>query len=198
MKLYEAKVAFTRKCLRFIVAILLALGLMLLGLFDGIGYHLYFIRETSFIPHSRLGYADASFSIDLMYNPVLYPLYWLMGSGRINGTYSTIYLPEGYGSGEFGGPRWGLWGKERQDAYIIEMLSWGSLLNLLFLAIITVSIEIVGKRCLYLVLGLGIFGFAAFELVGMAVGMVVGSLAVASMLRQPDNVVFRFWRSLWE
>ncbi|MDH7564420.1 MAG: hypothetical protein QHH24_06050 [Candidatus Bathyarchaeota archaeon] len=196
--MYEARVRFAQRFVRFGVAILLALGLLLLGLFEGVGYHLYFIRETSFIPHNQLGYADASFSIDLMYNPVLYPLYWLMGNGHINGTYSTIYLPEGYGAGEFSGPRWGLWGKERQDAYIIQMLSWGSLLNLLFLAIITVSIEIVGKRCLYLVLGFGIFGFAAFELVGMAVGMVLGSVAVASLLRRPDNVVFRFWRSLWE
>jgi len=173
--------------------------LALLGIFSGLGYRVHHIEELSFIPHSRLGYADVVFNCDMIYDPVLYPLYWMVGSGHISGNFSIMYLPEGYYPGEYGGPVWGYHARERYDAYISDMLSWGMLLNLFILFNIAIVIEIVEKRSLYLVLFCGILGFFVAEILGVIIGMIVSALALFMMLKfWSDNFIVRFWYSLWE
>ena len=80
----------------------------------------------------------------------------------------------------------------------MNMLMWGLLLNLFVLFSLTLAIEIVGQRGLYLVLFGGVVGFMASEILGVFVGMVAGSIVALIFLKLwPDNPILAFWRSLW-
>lgn len=184
---------------RLVLPVLFAFMFTLLGLFSGLGYHLNYIDELSFVKHNQLGYADAVFACDIIYDPIVFPLYWVIGKGHMNGTYQMMYVPESYAPGEFGGPIWGLKKEDRYDAYVLYMLTWGTVLNLLFLLGVTITVEIVGQRSLYLVLLFGMFGFSVFQILGVFLGIVVGSLIVLLLFKwRPDNLIVRFWRSFWE
>lgn len=183
---------------RLILPILFAFMFTLFGFFDGVGYHLNHIDQLSFVTHDQLGYADATFACDMIYNPIVYPLYWVMAKGHVNGTFQMKYVPESYYPSEFGGPIWGMKEEEHYDTYILYMLTWGTLLNLFFLFGVTVTIEIVGYRSLYLVLLFGAFGFYVFQILGVFLGIFVGSMIALLLFKWPDNFIVRFWRSLWE
>jgi len=183
---------------KIVFAGLAAMLFLLLGLFSGLGYRLYSLKELGFVPHSRSGYADARFKCDILYSPILYPVYWIVGRGHTNGTFSVLYFPEGYTAGEHAAPIFGLGEKDRRDAYLINMLTWGLSLNLFVLFSLTLAIEIVGQRGLYLVVFGGVIGFMISEILGVFVGMVVGSLTALVLLKLwPSNPILIFWRSLW-
>jgi hypothetical protein len=183
---------------RVFFAGLMTVLLGLLGLFGGLGYHLYGLKEVSFTTHDRLGYADASFKINLTYNPVLYPAYWLIGRGSINGTYSILASPLSYSPGESVRPNWGLSRQDRADQYLINMLVWGMPLNLLALFSVAIAIEIVRERGLYFVLFGGLLGFNIQEMQGVIVGGVAGALVALTLLKlRPNNPIVTYWRSLW-
>lgn len=181
---------------KLIVAVLLAIFLTLLGIFDGVGYHVYSISETSFIRQGIGGYADATFKCDILYNPILYLFYWNVGRGHINGSFSMIYIPDAYsGNRAFYPPT----PRERYPAYVMYLASWGLLPNLVVLFILTAAIEITGKRSLYLIVFGGVIGFYFFELVGVAIGMIIGSIAFAFLLKyRRDNPFSRFWETIWQ
>lgn len=183
---------------RLTLPILFAFLFTLFGIFSGLGYHLNYIDELSFVPHNQLGYADAVFACNMIYNPIVYPLYWVIGEGHVNGTFQMMYLPETYAPGEFGGPIWGLRKQDRYDTYILYMVTWGTLLNLFFLLGVTIAIEIIRQRILYLVLLFGAFGFYVFQILGVFLGIIVGSIIALLLFKWPDNFIVRFWRSLWE
>lgn len=184
---------------KIIFAILFAFLLALLGIFDGVGYYLYYIDERSFVPHNRLGYADVVFSCDIIYNPILYPLYWITGNGDLSGNFSIKYVPEGYYPGEFGGPIWGLSKEDRYASYVIHMLTWGIVLNFFILFSFNMAIEIVGKRSLYLILLCGVCGFIALKITGMIVGLSAGfAIVMLLMFKFQDNFLVRWWQSVWE
>jgi len=109
-----------------------------------------------------------------------------------------MYVPEGYYPGEFGGPIWGLWSREREDAYVITMVTWGSFSNLIMLFIITLVIEIAGKRSLYLCLFGGIFGFVAAEVIGVIIGLFVGVFIALFVMFKLRQGLMHFWDFLWE
>lgn len=183
---------------KIVFAGLAAMLFLLLGLFGGVGYRLYSLKELGFVPHSRLGYADARFKCDILYSPLLYPVYWIMGRGHTNGTFSILYFAEGYTAGEHAAPIFGLGEKDRRDVYLMNMLMWGLSLNLFVLFSLTLAIEIVGQRGLYLVLFGGVVGFMASEILGVFVGMVAGSIVALIFLKLwPNNPILVFWRSLW-
>jgi hypothetical protein len=178
----------------------MALLFALLGLSGGLGYSLHSLEQLSFVPHNRLGYADVEISFSATYDPLLYPFYWLTRNGYVNGTFSLIYVPEAVGGGEFGGPIWGLKPSDRYDTYTIQMITWGFWANLVILLFITVLIEIVRARAFYITMLSGILGFYIAELLGMLTGLVAGvALGLYIMLKLPkDNVLTRFWNSLWQ
>lgn len=183
---------------KIVFAGLAAMLLMLLGLFGGVGYRLYSLKELGFVPHSRQGYADARFKCDILYSPILYPVYWIMGRGHTNGTFSILYFPEGYTAGERAAPIFGLGEKDRRDVYLMNMLMWGLSLNLFVLFSLTLTIEIVGQRGIYLVLFGGAVGFMTSEILGVLIGTIAGSVVALVFLRLwPDNPILLFWRSLW-
>lgn len=111
-----------------------------------------------------------------------------------------MYVPETIGGGEFGGPIWGLKPSDRYDNYTIQMITWGFWANLVILLFITVLIEIARVRAFYITMFSGISGFYIAELLGMLTGLVVGlALGLYMMFKLPkDNVLTRFWVSLWE
>ncbi|MGB9778483.1 MAG: hypothetical protein ACPLW8_03670 [Candidatus Bathyarchaeales archaeon] len=171
-------------------------------MFHEIGFHVYDIKELYFKPNPQLGYADAAFSCDILFNPLTHPFYWISPdvNGHIIGNFSTRYVPEGYGGGEFSGPRFPLWPKQRYDYYITIFEVWGLYQNMLVLFFIAITIEILKLRIVYIAYFCGILGFAVAQLIGMFIGVIVGSIVVIYIKRRlpSDNVLVNFWRSLWE
>lgn len=184
---------------KVIVAFSFSLLFTLLGLFNGIGYQILSIKELSFAPNP-VGFAEVVFYCDIIYNPVLFPYYWLVGAGHRYGNFSMILFPEAYSPGEFGGPVFGMKPQDRMDIYVMRMVMWGTLANFLLLLYITILIEATGKRSLYLILFCAIVGFAVTSIIGMIVGLVVGILLVAYIWfkMSADNFLVRYWNSLWE
>ena len=184
---------------KFVFAVLMGLFLFFLGIFNDLGYHVNAIKEISFKPHSQLGYADVVFFCDIIYNPILYPFYWVVGRGTLTGNFSIMYVPEGYYPGEFGGPIWGIKPEERYDSYINYIISWGTLPNLILLLSVTLIIEIIGERGAYWILLFGIFGFSLWKLTGVIIGLSVGCVIALWLFKiSPNNFLRRAWQSLFE
>lgn len=179
---------------KLIIAVILAFFLALLGIFDGVGYHVYQISETSFV--RQYSYALATFKCDLLYNPILYPFYWNIGEGRISGSFSMIYVPDAYsGSRAYYPPT----PQERLPAYVMYVSDRGLLQNLIVLFILTVAIEIAGKRSLYLIVFGGVIGFYFSQINGMIVGMIAGSIAVVLSLKYwRDSRLAGLWKTIWQ
>jgi len=185
---------------KMVVALAIALLFIFLGLYGGIGYKVNSISESYFHPYDELGYADAVFYCDVVFNPVLYPSYWLTGTGHLAGNFTVRYLPESYYPGEFGGPIWGLSPKTRTEFYVMFVITGATYSDLLIIFLIGLSIEAIGKRELYLVLFSGLLGFAGGAAIGTLIGLGAGAaFALIVMFALPkDNILSRFWRSLWE
>jgi hypothetical protein len=182
---------------KLVTAVLFALLFFLVGLFGGWGYHVYQISEVSLVRNSQYGYAEATFRCDMICDPLLYPFYWVAGRGQINGTFSIIYVPDAYtpsGRAYYGGKP-----EERYSDYILNMLTWATLPNLLVLFSLTVAIETVGKRSLYAVFLAGVVGFYASDVTGLVMGLTSACLAMLLLSRFWRNNPFeRFWSSLWK
>jgi hypothetical protein len=148
----------------------MAMLLTFLGIIGNFGCHVYSIKEVSFIPYTRLGFADVIFFCDAVFNPVLYPYYWLQGYGRLNSEVEFIYKsehPNWFSDTTSGGPNmetdsewypwgWGITPKERYEAYTTYLLCLGFYPNFAFLLVITSLIEIITRR-LYLPVFAGIW-----------------------------------------
>lgn len=183
---------------RFIFVVAMTLFLLLLGLFSGLGYRVQSMKEVSFVPHNRLLYADAIFQCDVTFNPVLFPFYWIMGAGHLEGNFSTVIVPEGLLPVEQIVPVWGMQAS-RIDSYITRIVTWGIFANAIVLFVIALFIEVIGKRVLYSAIFLCMIGFAFAGLIGAATGLFVGAFAVAYVVRKAGNSILeKFWRSLWE
>jgi hypothetical protein len=182
------------------LAVLMAFLFAMLGLVGGLGYHLNHIQELSFTRHENLQFADANISFSATYDPLLYPFYWMTRNGYINGTFAVIYVPTSDYPGEFGGPNWGLGPEDRYDYYTILMTTWGFLPNLLALLFVTIILEVVKARALYIAAFLGMLGFYIGMLPGMFAGLAVGSVVTWFVMFRvsKDNRLIRFWNSLWE
>jgi hypothetical protein len=186
---------------KLVVATLFALLLFLLGIFGGLGYRGY-AKEISMERDYQSGFANVGFTCEILYDPITYPSYWIMGSGYINTTMEIPYAPQahypGEGTGDVGAPMYGN-RKDRESEYLISMLIWGAPINLIVLLSITIAIEAIRIRSLYLILLSGILGFYVFNVPGVLFGVVAGSLVVVLLFRLwRDNFIVRFWRSLWE
>lgn len=168
---------------RAIFVLGIALLFAFLGFFGGIGYHVNQINEISFVPNPRLGYADASFAIDITYNPVTYPLYWMLGKGSISGNVSMTYLPESYERSEWGQGIYGASAKDRYGNYISYLVFWGVFENFLVLIVFGIAAEILKCRVLYVPLLIGTLGFLCAGLAGIVIGIVAG-IFVALYLRK--------------
>jgi hypothetical protein len=184
--LYTSRRRYVTILRKLIVAVLFALLLTLFGVFDGLGYHGY-ARELSIDESSALGY-NVAFSCDIIYDPITYPSYWVMGRGQVSGTFEISDAPLGMLTGRVFGFR-----QERESMYLLGMLTWGSTINLIGLLGLTVAIEIIQKRSLYLILLCGMFGFYVFNLLGVLFGIIAGSLVALLLLRLwRDNFIVHF------
>jgi hypothetical protein len=197
MAVHQSRWIKTAKKLIFAVAI--AFFLVLLGLFDGLGYHAQ-IKEISFTRYSDMNFAFATFNCNILYNPVLFPFYWLKGSGHLDGNFTHIFVAESYEPGEYGGPIFPMTPKARTDTYITKMVTWGTAENLVLLLALTLLIEALGKRSLYLVFFSTTICFAIASVIGAIVGVFLGAFAVGYILfrMSPESPLRRFWQSLWE
>lgn len=182
------------------IAVLLAFLFAVLGTISGLGYHRNSLVQLYFQIHPNLGYADATISFSATYDPLLYPFYWIKETGYVNGTYSFQYIPSSYGPGEFSGGNYGLKPSDRYDDYTIRMITWGFWANLITLLFATVLVEAAKARILYIAMFFGLLGFFVAVLPGMIVGLVIGGVVLWFItFRLPkDNVLSRFWYSLWE
>ena len=174
---------YVRVFLRLGFAAVMAVFLVLLGTFEGVGYQVHKVQELSFVPNYYYGFAIANFTFDATYNPVLFPFYWLMGKGHISGDFSMKYLPHGYETGEHPRPIYGQKPEDRYGNYASYVATWGTLANLVILLIMTVAIELLKHRALYALLFFGMFGFAVAGLTGTVGGLVVGVFVVLYVLR---------------
>jgi hypothetical protein len=182
------------------IAVLLAFLFAMLGIISGLGYHRNSLEQLYFQIHPTLGYADATISFSATYDPLLYPFYWIKGMGYENGTFSFQYIPNSYGPGEFSGGNYGLKPSDRFDDYTMRMILWGFWANLIALLFVTVFIEAAKARILYIAMFFGLFGFFVDVLPGMIAGLVIGVVVVwfITFKLPKDNVLSRFWYSLWE
>jgi hypothetical protein len=182
------------------LAVLMAFLFAILGLVGGVGYHLNHLKELSFFPNDQLEFADATISFSATYNPLLDPFYWLTRNGYVNGTFAVVYVPTSESPGEFGGPMWGLGPQDRYDYYTVLMTTWGFLPNVLTLLFVTILLEAARARALYIALFSGVLGFYEGMLPGMFAGLVVGSVLTWFVMFRlsKDNLLVRFWNSLWE
>lgn len=161
---------------------------------------MYAKKEGSFVRHPISGYADVVFYCDMMYNPLLYPAYWMKGWGRIADNFTMIYIPEGYTPGEFGVAIWGADPTARYDDYIMRLVTADINTTLAYFLLLAIIVEIISEREVYIPILLGVIGFATAEIVGMVIGLLFGiALALFWAFKSPKSrTVRRFWRTLIE
>jgi hypothetical protein len=202
----DAKSKLVRIGRKLVVAVLVAFLFTLLGVFQGLGYHVNNIQELSFERKWDLwdeAYGVATFECDLTYDPLLCPFYWISGNGHVNGNFTMIYQPEyttlqdpqthETGSTPYWSDRNG-----RYLDYVMALSYWGTLPNLLTLLFLTVIVEIVGKRILYAIIFCGILGFYALGLTGALVGVMIGCLAWLLFSKFLSGSLARLWDYLFE
>jgi hypothetical protein len=182
------------------IAVALTFFLAFLGLFNVLGYNVKHIEETDFQPHYDLGYATSTVECGIDFDPVLFPYYWLVGKGQLDGNFSMVYIAEAFGPGEYGGARFGGRPQDRFDFYVVRLVTWGFVANLVLLFHAAVIVEVLGKRSLYFFVLGSIAGFAAAGIIGAIVGLFAGAFAVYYVLfrMSPENRLLAFWQSLWE
>jgi hypothetical protein len=184
---------------KLVVAVVMTLLLVFLGILGGVGYHLHWLNETSFDDQSYMyGYADVTFNCALTYDPVIYPLYWLMGQGHIDREFRIMYIPETYTPGEFGHAVY-LSRSQRENSYVMYVIMWGILPNMIMLLSIAIAIEALGKRSLYFVIFGGITGFA-LSFMGVFLGLAVGGIVAFLIMRKvpPFSFLTRLWDELFK
>jgi hypothetical protein len=179
---------------KIILAILIAFFLALLGLFGNLGYHVNSANE-SIKTYSNTDYMDLTISLDMTFNPLLYPFYWLMGNGHLSENKSGIiaipqsaqqalpsYHPPSHHRNA--GPTFAyLTSKEdRLETFTLIVATREVMWNLVSLLTITIAIELTKERLFYLVLLFGIIGFYFGAIVGMVAGLIVG--AILAILRK--------------
>ena len=188
---------------RIIFALAFTLLMLLLGFFANIGYHVISVKELPYpLGFRSYGtYAIGRFYCDIVYNPILYPYYWFVGTGHFMGNFSMFILPEGYMPGEFGGSVYPRIDIRESDLYVTRMLIWGTTANMVFLLFITVFLEVINKRIVYLVFIGGTLGFAVASVIGLVVGSFISASAIVylSVFNKSKMAMLRdFWHSLWE
>lgn len=187
---------------RIIFALAFTLLMFILGFFANIGYHVISVKELSYpLGFRSYGtYAVGRFYCDIVYNPILYPYYWFVGAGHFTGNVSMIIFPD-YGPGEQIRPIFPRPDVREGDLYVTTMLVWGITPNMVFLLFITVFLEIINKRIVYLVLSGGTLGFAVASVLGLVIGSFISALALVylAVFDKSKMAVLRdFWHSLWE
>jgi len=169
-------------------AILMAFFFAFLGLFGSLGYHVNSANE-SIKPSSNADYIDVSMSLDMTFNPLLYPFYWLLGNGHLSENRSGIIaLPQsaqafpGYHPpSHIRNPSVPTFAylttkEERLETFILIAATREAVWNFVLLLAVTAVIETVKQRLLYLVLLSGIIGFCFGAITGMIASLIVGTI----------------------
>lgn len=197
--------------------LLLASGVTLfltfLGIIGNFGIQVYSIEEVSFVPYTRLGFADVVFRCDIIFNPILYPYYWLQGIGRLDSNVSFTYMsehPDWLFDTTSGGPNmetdsnhypwgWGLTPQERYQTYVAYLAVLGLYPNVALLFAIALFVEIINRR-LYLPILAGIIGFAFCSISGVLIGLFLGTLVLVAALISPrvNSLLRQLWLYLWK
>lgn len=173
---------------RAILAILMAFFLAFLGLFSNLAYHVNSANESiKSSPYSD--YMDVTMSLDMTFDPLLYPFYWLTGNGHLSENQSGIVaLPEPAQP-----PRPGYHPpshhrnldpifpftttkEERLETFIMIVATREAVWNFVSLLLVTAVIEIAKERLIYWVLFSGILGFCFGAITGMIGGLIVGTI----------------------
>jgi len=80
------------------------------------------------------------------------------------------------------------------------MAFWGGVENFAILLSMTIMIEILKQRLLYIVLLTGIVGFFFAGIIGTVVGLAIGMVFFLTyrFKLHEKNILARFWSYLWE
>lgn len=162
------------------IALVCTLFFVILALIPFIGnmvdVHVYYPIEkhTEFVGDSEYSYAIVRFDANASFNPMLYPLSWLVGRGHISGNFSMVYMPYVTGGRTDYGetPQTTVWGKRTvvQGEAMMKLVIEELLNNLPLLPAIFFAIELVGRRRLYFWFLGGVVGFIFGTLTGVIVG----------------------------
>lgn len=171
----------------------MALLFTLLSLFNNVGYHINSMEELSHNP--RNGYVDVDFSFDATYSPLLRPLNWIMGKGHIHGNFSITYYTKVWQ--EIFIVR-SLSAEERSEGFMLSMTAWGIIPNLIVLLFLTIIIETIRQRQLYVALFSGVIGFVAAGIPGTIAGFAVGMVfnLIYKHKLPKNNILARYWNYL--
>jgi len=200
--MYEQEHRIPRSVRRLALGLAMGFLLVLLGVFNTIGYHVYLIDEVAVDrTYASQGYLLGTVRIDMVFNPILYPFYWLKSLNRINGTFFLVYYADGFGGeGQPGGARFPWREEGRYEGYLSSFTTWGFFPNMGILLAAAILIEFAHAKAVYIALFTGILGFTFAVLYGLIVSVIIGGgLAFYFKFRvSRDNAILRFWHSLWE
>jgi len=124
-------------------------------------------------------FAVVNYNCNASFNPLLYPLSWLIGRGYLSGDFSTIYLPywttQTTPQGEqYNAPVWGK-PEDIENEATMKVILEEFLINLPILPAVFFVIELAGKRSVYLWFLGGTAGFALGSIVGTTAGLLIGT-----------------------
>ncbi len=158
---------------RFAVAVGMALLFSFISLYPGLGYDgkaEVRIVSTSY----QLLYRDIEVNCNITYNPLLFPLSWLINKGQ--SSYYFVMRTAPSGAGQFG-ITWSSLEEAKEDALLIVVLN-ELFINIPFLLSIFLAVELINVRSIYLCFLGGILGF----LITSSLGAIVGFLLVLSIV----------------
>jgi len=198
----QKKKLFVSVLKKFVIAVVPTLFFGLMALIPPVGYtvqtHLYSMeKHYELAGTSDYIFAVANFNCNASFNPLLYPVSWLSGKGRVQGNFSMIYLPfwtisltkEGE---KYYVPRWGKLKVIESEAAMKVVLE--TLLgNLPFLFVLFFATELTGRRKIYALFFGGGVGFV-FGVLGVVAGLLVvfSTVFLLPKLRKSPRVGNRF------
>jgi len=165
-----------------IIALVPTLFFILLAIISPIGYtaqtHVYAIeKHFELMEASGYAFAVVNFNCNVSFNPLLYPISWLSGKGRLSDDLSMIYLP--YWTYHYGraakdkqyalAPTWGKL-KDIEGEATMKLVLEEFLINIPILYAAFFAIELKNSRRLYWSFLSGTAGFVFGDMLGVIGG----------------------------
>lgn len=168
------------------VAVAVALLLSFAGVLGGFGYHVRLLKITFDLSGGVYAVVEAT------YNPLLHPFNWLVNRGSLIAEFNGMMVGSSVRAGY-------ITAEDYLATFALDLAVWDSLESLVILLLVTIAIEVVEERLLYLVLFAGVVGFLA-GIIGTAIGLAAGAVffLIYKFKLGNENIFARFWDYFWE
>jgi hypothetical protein len=162
------------------VALLVTALFGLFAIFQGLGY--YGKATVQVIDRENSGFWVVNASVDILYDPFLYPFAWLSGQGHLVADFTMVSIPT-YSRGEGGGtyPVWRTPAELADDAITLRTLD-ELITNVPYVFLIVLVVGLVAGWDSYLYFIGGMVGFAVGGVLGTVVGFFTGAFLIFYIL----------------